>query len=152
MSLTLLYLFFVLLFTGAVADRYRIHSQLSGTLAILTAFIQCFLLLTPSALHQTIQDCIMNSSFPTNVTSPRNMTSFPVDVMSDHTISSNCLLHCCDISSKFILDCENSLTKNLTNISLNVQWNCSISTETSTQFSKDIPCDTYIHTYNCKFI
>ena len=122
--------------TGAVADRYRIHSQLSGSLTIACTFIQVMLLFIPSVIHQEAQNCEIKSGLSFSTPISENGTLFPVDVSINATnASSTCFLHY--RHSNFSFTCDTSqpnlatihprmtLNHNRTN-TLDVRWNCSV--------------------------
>ena len=142
---TRLCLFRFLFIVGALADRYGIHSQLSGSLTVVTTFIQVLLLFVPNVIHERVnivQDCSMTNAttFSSNATSfSENGTFFPVDVSANGmtTCTSFCLLEYRDGQPSFSLNCDASqqiVEESLPNETLllhsenalDVRWNCSM--------------------------
>ena len=142
---TRLCLFRFLFIVGALADRYRIHSQLSGSLTVVTTFIQVLLLFVPNVIHESVnvvQDCSMTNAatFSSNATSfSENGTFFPL--ISLQTASLRLRLSVCwntrDGQPSFSLNCDASqqiAKESLTNETLllhsenalDVRWNCSM--------------------------
>ena len=133
-----------LFIVGALADRYRIHSQLAGSITIVTTFIQVLLLFVPNVIHEkvnVVQDCSVTNArnFSSNATSiSENGTFFPVDVSANGmtTSTSFCLLEYRDGQPSFSLNCDASqqiakeslLNDNFlpSENAVDVRWNCSM--------------------------
>ena len=114
------------LIPGAIADRYKIHTKLAGTLTILAAFVQCFLFFTPSAIQQP--NASQNCTVSLNGTScDGNASSFPTEVIIKGPLPPHCVLYCCDISSNISLQFVSDSVANIVQKDnyIDVRWNCS---------------------------
>ena len=129
--------------TGAASDRYRIHSKLAGTLAIIAAFVQCFLFFIPSAMNKPSPS--LNCTLSSDRTSCDESTSlFPSNVIINGTLPPQCVLYCCDISlSNFSFQLDNYSAHNMRSTDQDVQWNCSAFDQEILNLNENSACSKY---------